>query len=143
MRAVRFSLFQGNNAVEAPVGWSGVEQQRGVIVLVRYMRVAAADDIDTAAKALTKQALIIVMGTELITVAYQKVDIAEGGFNQALANAGAVHIACYAQNCYVLRQPDMFKIICPVPAVNQIFKGPFASNDFLQVFAGSMAVGNN
>ena len=87
---------QGNDAVEAFVGRPGVEQQRGVIVLVGYMRMAAADDIDTAAKALTKQAIIIEMSTELITVADQKVDIAEGGFNQALMSAWTVHIACYA-----------------------------------------------
>ncbi len=143
MLAFRLIRFQGDDAVEAFVGWSRVKQQGRVIMLVGYVGMAAADDINTSAQAFIKQAIIIIMDGELVTMADQEPDIIQGCFNQALMAVGAIHVACHAQNRSVLRQSDMFKIICSVTAMNQVVEGAFASNDFLQVFAGSMAVGND
>jgi len=110
---------------------------------VGYMRMSAADDINAPAQSIIEQEPVIIMGGELIAVADHEPDISKGCFNQALAAAGAVHIACHAENRNIVRQADMFKIMCPVTAVNQIVKGTFVINNSLQAAARAMAVGND
>jgi stalled ribosome alternative rescue factor ArfA len=144
MLAVRFlARVQGDDAVEAPVSRARVEQQHRVPVQAGHMRMPAADDVSAAAQAFIQQPVIIMMSAELIAVAYQEPDIPKGCFNQALAAAGTVHVAGYAQNHSGLRQPGMLKIPGSVAAVNQICKGLFAVNNSLQADAGAMTVGND
>ena len=113
MLAVRFIRSQGDDAVEALVGWTGVKQQRRMVVPVGYMRMTAADDINAPAHSFIEKALVIMMRGKLIAVADHETDSVQGCFNHALTGADAVHIACHAENRNTLRQADMFKIIRP------------------------------
>jgi hypothetical protein len=104
---------------------------------------AAADNINTPAQTLIKQALIIIMSAELISVADQETDTVQGCFNQALMVESAVHIAGHAQHRNPLGDTHIPKVGYSITAVNQTVKGSFAVDDFLQAFALAMAVGNN
>ena len=135
---------QGNDAVQAPVGRTGIEQQRLMIELTGYMRMAATDHIDAAAKTFVQQTVVIVMHGELVAMADEEPDTVEFGFDQAFASYGslsAVHVACHAQNGSRLRQRDMGKIVDPIAAVDQVVKGLFEFDNPPQPRPVSVAVG--